>query len=73
MEHGDTWRHMEIMGPTQAIIYVPHGILLLQFQIHGKHKCSWIIYKDNTLGHIHHRYNLEGNVTYMGAKESFWS
>ena len=32
---------MDIMGPTQARIYVSHGILLLQFRIHGK---------DNVLG-----------------------
>ena len=59
---------METMGPTQARNYVPHGILLFPFQIHGKHKCSWMIYNDNTLGNIHHRYNLEGNVTYMGGR-----
>ena len=28
-------------------------------------------YKDNILGHIHHSSNLEGNVTYMGEKDSF--
>ena len=67
MEHG------EIMGPTQARIYVPHGILLLRFQIHGKPKCSWMIYKDNTLGNMNHRWNLEGNFAYMGEGESFWS
>ena len=64
---------METMGPTQARISVPHGILRLQFQIHGKPKGYWMIYKANKLGHMHHMSNLEGNVTYMGEKESFWS
>ena len=63
---------MDTMGSTQARIYVPHGILLLQFQIHGKPKCSWMSYKVNTLGNMHHRSNWEGNVTYMGEEESFW-
>ena len=27
-------------------------------------------YKDNTLVPMHHRSNLEGNVTYMGEEES---
>ena len=63
---------METRGPTQARIYVPHGILLLQFRIHGKPKCYWMSYKDNKLGHMHTRSNLEGNVTYMGQEESFW-
>ena len=27
-------------------------------------------YKANTIGHIHHRFNLEGNVTYMGEEYS---
>ena len=27
-------------------------------------------YKDNTLGHMPHRSNWEGNVTYMGEEES---
>ena len=62
---------METMGPTQARISVPHGILLLKFRIHGKHKCSWMSYKDNKIGNIHHRSNLEGNLTYMGEEESF--
>ena len=26
--------------------------------------------KANTLGNIHHRFNLEGNLTYMGEEES---
>ena len=64
---------MDIMGPTQDRIYVRHGILLLQFRIHGKPKFSWMSYKANTIGNIHHRYNLEGNVTYMGEEELFWS
>ena len=64
---------METMGPTQARNFVPHGIILLQFQIHGKTKGYWMSYKDNTLGHMHHRSNLGGNVTYMGEEESFWS
>ena len=63
---------MENMGPTQARNLVPHDILLLQFRIHGKPKGSWMSYKDNTLGHIRHRSNLGGNVTYMGEKDSFW-
>ena len=64
---------METMGPSQARIYVPHVILLLQFQIHGNPKFSWIVYKDNTLFHMHHRSNLEGNLTYTGEEESFSS
>ena len=68
-----SWRHMDTMGPTEARSFVPHGILLLQFRIHGKPKCSWMSYKANTLGHIHLRSNLEGNVTYMGEEELFWS
>ena len=60
---------METMGPTQARIYVPHGILL-QFRIHGKPKCSWMSQKDNTLFHMHYKSNSEGNVTYMGEEES---
>ena len=64
--HGD-------YGRTQARIYVPRGILLLQFRIHGKPKFSWMSYKDNTLGNIHHSLNLEGNLTYMGEEESLWS
>ena len=63
---------METMGPTQARIYVPHGILLLLFQIHGKGKGSWLSYKANTFGHMHHRSNLGRNVTHMGNEESFW-
>ena len=64
---------MEDVGPTQARFSMPHGMLLLQFRIHGKNKCSWMIYKDNTLGHMHDRSNLEGNVTNMVEEESFWS
>ena len=64
---------MEDVGPTQARFSMPHGILLLQFRIHGKHKFYWMSYKINTLGHMHHRLNLEGNLTYMGEEESFWS
>ena len=64
---------METMGPTQARIVLPHGILLLQFLIHGKYKGSWMSEKANKLGHMHHRPNLEGNVTYMGEEESFCS
>ena len=56
-------------GPTQARNIVPHGILLLQFRIHGKPKGSLMSYKANTLGHMHHRSNLGGNVTYMGEEE----
>ena len=69
MENQDMWR----LGGTQARIYVPHGILLLQFQIHGMHTFSWMSYKANTLGNMHRRSNLEGNLTYMGEEESFWS
>ena len=69
MEHGDTWT----MGPTQARNLVPHGILLLQFRIHGKIKGYWMSYKTNKIVHIHNRSNLEGNLTYMGEEESFWS
>ena len=61
---------METMGPTQARIYVPHGILLLKFRIHGNNKGYCMSYKSNTLGNIHNRSNLEGNVTYMGEEES---
>ena len=64
---------METMGPTQARIYVPHGILLLLFRIHGKNKCYWMSYKDNKIVNMHHRSNLEGSVTYMEEEESFWS
>ena len=32
--------------------------------------CSWMSQKDNTFGHMHHRSNLEINVTYMGEEES---
>ena len=66
-------RHMEDVGPTQAIFSIPHGIFLLQFRIHGKPNCSWMSYKDNKIVHIYHRSNLEGNVAYMGEEESFWS
>ena len=58
------------MGPTQARIFVPHGILL-QFRIHGNYKCSWMIFKDNTLGYMHHRFNLGRNVTYRERKSNF--
>ena len=58
------------MGPTQARIYVPHGILLLQFRIQWKPKCYWVINKANKPGNIHNSSNLEGNVTYMGEEES---
>ena len=65
---------MEDVGPTQlARFYMPQGILLLQFRIHVYPKCSWIIYRDNTIFHMHNMSNLEGNVTYMGEDESFWS
>ena len=64
---------METMRPTQVKNVVPHGILLLQFRIHGKPKGSWMSYKANTLFHMHHRLNLGRNVTYMGNEESFWS
>ena len=64
---------MDTMGPTQARIYVPHGILLLQFRIHGKPKCPWMIQKANAIGNMYPRSNLGGNVTYMGEEESFWS
>ena len=33
-------------------------------------KCSWMSQKSNTLGHILHSLNWEGNVTYMGEEES---
>ena len=58
---------MKTMGPTQARIYVPHGILLLQFQIHGKPKGSWMSYKANTFGHMH-----LGRIE-VEEKETFWS
>ena len=64
---------METMGPTQARNFVPHGILLLQFQIHGKPKGSWMSYNDNTVVHMHPRSNFGGNDAYMGEEESFWS
>ena len=32
--------------------------------------CSWMSQKANTLGHIPHISNWEGNVTYMGGEES---
>ena len=64
---------METMGPTQARNFVPRGILLLKFQIHGKPKGSWMSYKANTLVHMHNRSNLGINLTYMGKEESFWS
>ena len=64
---------METMGPTQATIYVPHGILLLKFRIHGNPKCYWMSYKDNKIGNMHHRSNFGTNVTYMGEEDSFWS
>ena len=60
---------METRGPTQSRIFVPHHILLLQFGIHGKNKCSWMIQKDNTLLHMYNRSILEGNVTYIGEEE----
>ena len=70
MENEDTWSK----GATLDRIYMPHGILLLQFQIHGMPKYSnWMSYKDNKLGHMHHRSNLGRNVTYMGEEESRWS
>ena len=61
------------MGPTQARKFVPRGILLLKFQIHGNYKGYWMSYNANTLGHMHNRSNFGGNVTYMRNKESFWS
>ena len=61
---------MEDVGPTQARFSMSHGMLLLQFRIHGKTKCSWMSYKDNKLVHMHYRSNLEGNVTYMGEEYS---
>ena len=63
---------MEIMDPTQARNFVPHGILLLKCRIHGNPKGSWIIYKDNTLDHMHHRLNLGGNErkSHFGASET---
>ena len=64
---------METMGPTQARKLVPHGILLLQFQIHEKSKGSWMSYKANKIGHMHYRSNFGGNLTYMGKEESFWN
>ena len=64
---------METIGPTQARNLVPHGIILMQFRIHGKYKGSWMIYKDKKLEKIHHRSNFGGNVTYMVNEESFWS
>ena len=64
---------METMGPIEARFSVPHGILLLQFGIHGKTKGSWMSYKDNTLVNMDNRSNLGINVTYMGEEESFWS
>ena len=64
---------METMGPTEARIYVPHGILLFQFRIHGKYKVSWIIYKANKIEHMHNMYNLGINLTYMREEESSWS
>ena len=64
---------MEDVGLTQARFSMPYAILLLQFQIHGNPKCSWMSYKSNAIFHIHHRSKLEGNATYMGEEEPFWS
>ena len=64
---------MDTMGPTQARNLVPHGIVLLQFQIHGNPKGSWMSYKANIVGNMYHRSNLGRNVTYIGEEESFWS
>ena len=58
---------METMGPTQARNLVPNGSLLFQFRIHGKPKGSWMSYKVNTFGHIHHRSNL-GNFFNLHGK-----
>ena len=64
---------METMGPTQARIYVPHVILLLKFQIHGKNKGSWMDFKVNKFVHMNHRPNFIINLTYMEEEEAFWS
>ena len=64
MDHGDTRR---LWGQHKL------EFMFLHFQIHGNPKCSQMSYKNNTLDHMHHRLNLEGNVAYTGEEESFWS
>ena len=64
---------MENVGPTQARNLVPNGNLLLQIQIHGKNKGSWMDFKVNKFGHMNHRPNFIINLTYMEEEEAFWS
>ena len=67
IEHGDTW---QLWGLTQARIFVPHGILLFQFRIHGKHNVLGQVRKLMHFSILNHRSNFELNVTYMGEEES---
>ena len=64
---------MEDVGPTQARNYVPHGILLLQFQVHEKPKGNGMIWKVNILGMNQLRSNCSGIVAPMEEEEAFWS
>ena len=64
---------MEDVGPTQAKVYMPHGILLLQFRIHKKNKGLGMSWKVNILGMNQLRSNWSGRVTPMEEEEEFWS
>ena len=64
---------MEDVEPTQASFSMPHGILLLSFQIHKNPKGLWMIWKVNILGMNQLRSNLSGRETPMEEEEEFWS
>ena len=64
---------MEDVEPTQARFSMPHGILLLSFQIHKKPKGIGMSWKVDILGMKQFRSNLSGRVTSMEEEEAFWS
>ena len=64
---------MENVGPTQAGIYMPHGILLLSFRIHKTPKGIGMSWKVNILGMNQLRLNWSGRVTPIKEEEEFWS
>ena len=64
---------MDDVGHTQARFYMPHGILLLSFQIHKNPKGIGMSWKVNIIGMNQLRYNWSGILTPMEGEEAFWS
>ena len=64
---------MEDVGPTQARFSMPHGILLLSFQIHKNIKGLGMSWKVNIILMNQLMSNWSGRVTSMEEEEAFWS